>query len=98
MTSLKPSEPRYVSEGRRAQELLDRGRTAEAVAAFEAVLAGLGGERGYARAVVLERLGRALVVAGQPDQALVRQHEALEVAGRLAPSPAVRRLRCALRS
>ena len=98
MTSLKPSEPRYVSEGRRAQDLLDRGHTAEAVAAFEAVLAGLGSETGYGRAVVLERLGRALLLAGRHEQALERQHEALEVAGRLAPSVTVRRLRCALRS
>src|SRR5688500_16020409 len=98
MTGLKPSEPRYVTEGRRAQALLDEGRAADAVAAFEAVLQGLGGETGYGRAVVLERLGRSLLQAGDHAAALGRLHEALELAGRLAPSVGVRRLRCALRS
>jgi SagB-type dehydrogenase family enzyme len=98
MTSLRNAEPRYVAEGRRAQALLDQGRAAEAVAAFVAVLGGLEGEVGYGRAVVLERLGRALIQAGDHAAALVRLQEALELAGRLAPSIGVRRLRCALRS
>jgi SagB-type dehydrogenase family enzyme len=98
MTSLKPSEPRYVTQGRRGQELLDQGRIPEAVEAFEAVLRGLGDEAGYGRGVVLERLGRALLLAGNHDAALDRLRQALDVAGRLAPTDSVRRLRCTLRS
>ena len=98
MTGLTSHEPRYVAEGRRAQALLDGGRAADAVGAFEAVLQGLGGETGYGRAVVLERLGRALLQTGDHDRALARLHEGLEHAGRLAPSAGIRRLRCALRS
>src|SRR5215207_3663537 len=98
MTGLKPSEPRYVAEGRRAQALLEQGRAGEAVAAFQSVLDGLGDDAGYGRAVVLERLGRSLLQAGDHDRALERLHQALDLAGRLAPSGAVRRLRCALRS
>ena len=98
MTSLKPAEPWYVTEGRRGQQLLDQGRTAEAVETFEAVLGGLGDDAGYGRCVVLERLGRALLLAGHHDRALGRLREALDGAGRLAPSDNVRRLRCSLRS
>jgi SagB-type dehydrogenase family enzyme len=98
VTSLRPSEPWYVGQGRRGQELLEQGRISEATRVFEAVLAGLGGEVSYGRAVVLERLGRALLLAGVPERALRRLREALELAGRLAPTDAVRRLRCTLRS
>ncbi|HEX6105874.1 MAG TPA: tetratricopeptide repeat protein, partial [Gemmatimonadales bacterium] len=98
MTSLKPSEPWYVARGRRGQELLDQGRIPEAVETFAAVLESLGSEAGYGRAVVLERLGRALLLAGDHDGAFARLREALDVAGRIAPSDTVRRLRCTLRS
>ena len=98
MTSVASSEPWYVARGRRGQELLDQGRGREAVQAFQAVLADLGGEAGYGRAVLLERLGRALLLAGEHDAAHGRFREALELAGRLAPSDTVRRLRGALRS
>ena len=98
MLSLKTSEPWYVLKGRRGQELLEQGRLPEAIEAFEAALGGLGGDATYGRGVVLERLGRALLLAGDPAGALGRFRDALEVAGRLAPTDSVRRLRCSLRS
>jgi SagB-type dehydrogenase family enzyme len=98
MTSVRGSEPWYLAEGKQAQWLLEQGRSREAVQRFEAVLAGFGTEASYGRALILERLGRALLQVGRHDDAIGRIREALELAGRLAPTGTVQRLRCTLRS
>ena len=98
MTGLQPAEPAYVVAGRRGQDLLDRGKIPEAVAAFEAVLRDLGEDDGYGRALLLERLGRARLVGGDPESALASYRASLELAGHLSPTETVQRLRCAVRS
>ena len=98
MTSVRGSEPWYLAEGKEAQRLLEQGRSAEAVQRFESVLKGFGEEASYGRVVILERLGRALLLAGRQGDAIGRLRQALEVAGRLAPTSNVERLRCTLRS
>jgi SagB-type dehydrogenase family enzyme len=98
MTSVRGAEPWYLAEGKEAQRLLEEGRSAEAAERFKGVLAGFGEEASYGRVVMLERLGRALLLAGHPDEAIGRLHQGLDVAGRLAPSANVTRLRGTLRS
>src|SRR5881296_857673 len=46
-------EPWYVAEGKRGQQLLDHGQVGPATAVFDAILARLGAEPSYARAVIL---------------------------------------------
>jgi len=92
------SEPWYVAEGKRGQQLLDHGEVSQATAVFEAILARLGQQPSYGRAVVLGRLGRCLHVGGRPDLAVVRLREAMDVIGRLAPGDGVKGLRATLRS
>ncbi len=92
------SEPWYVAEGKRGQQLLDQGRMSQAREVFESVLARLGDAPSYGRAVILERLGRCIHLSGRPDLASTPLREALDVLGSLAPSDGVKRLRGALRS
>ena len=93
-----PSELWYVSEGKRGQQLLDQGDVGAAIAVFEAVLIRLGNAPSYGRAVILERLGRSLYLAAQPESAVGWLRDALEVAGKLPPSNGVKGLRGTLRS
>jgi SagB-type dehydrogenase family enzyme len=88
----------YVAEATRGQRLMDQGQLDEALAVFSGLLETLGDEPGYPRAVVLGRLAHCLHSKGEDAAALVRCREALEVAGRLAPSDGVRRLRGTVRS
>lgn len=96
--SAEGSPPWYVTEGQRGQQLLDQGQIAQATEVFEAILARLGETPSYSRAVMLGRLGRCFSVGGQPDHAVRRLRDALDVIGRLAPSDGVKRLRGTLRS
>jgi SagB-type dehydrogenase family enzyme len=91
-------EPWYVTEGKRGQQLLDRGDAEQAREVFSAILEQLGDAPNYGRAVILERLGRCLHVGGHPELALARFRDALTTLGRLAPSDGVRSLRGTLRS
>jgi SagB-type dehydrogenase family enzyme len=62
------------------------------------VLARLGEDPSYGRALILERLGRSLHLAARPKLAVARLRDALDVAGKLLPSDAVKSLRGTLRS
>jgi SagB-type dehydrogenase family enzyme len=66
---------------------------------FLATLARLGETPSYGRAVILERLGRCLHLAGRPDLAVVRFREAMGVTERLTtPGDGVKGLRGTLHS
>ncbi len=92
------SEPWYVAEGQRGQQLLDRGEAGKAKEIFEAILARLGDAPTYGRAVILERLGRCLQLDGRPELAPALFREALTVLGSLTQSDNVRSLRGTVRS
>jgi SagB-type dehydrogenase family enzyme len=88
----------YVADAERGQLLLDHGRLDQAMEVFEAILARLGDAPSYGTAVMLGRLGRCLYMGGQPDLAVRRVREAIDVIGKLAPSDGVKALRGTLRS
>lgn len=92
------AEPWHVVEGKRGQQLLDRGESRKAKEVFESILKRLDDAPSYARAVILERLGRCFHMDGQPQLSLSPFREALAVLGSLAPSDGVRSLRGTLRS
>src|SRR5262245_52881077 len=92
------SEAWYVAEGKRGQQLLDRGQVAQATKVFESILERLGDAPSYGLAVILGRLGRCFYMGGRPDLAVQRVREALNVLGGVAPSEGVKSLRGALRS
>jgi SagB-type dehydrogenase family enzyme len=88
----------HVAEGKRGEQLLESGDTRGAKAVFESILARLGDAPSYARAVVLERLGRCRHLDGHALLAIETLREALATLGRLQPSDGVRTLRGTVRS
>jgi SagB-type dehydrogenase family enzyme len=82
----------YVAEGERGEHLLTSGQVEKAAEVFGSLLARLGEDPGYARAVVLGRLARCLYMSGHNEQAMARLQEALGVVEELAPSDGLRAL------
>jgi len=92
------SEPWYVSEGQRGEQLLEQGRVEPARSVFENMLTRLGSSPSYTRAVVLGRLARCWQIAQRVDLAERYLREALGVTTALPPSNGVKALRGTLRS
>src|SRR5438132_4042979 len=92
------AQQRYVSEGKHGQHLLASGQAEKAAEVFVSLLARLGGDPSYARAVVLGRLARCFYMSGHNEQAMARLQEALGVIAELAPTEGLRALRGTLHS
>jgi SagB-type dehydrogenase family enzyme len=88
----------YVAEGEHGQRLLAAGQVEKAAEVFGSLLARLGEDPSYARAVVLGRLARCFYIGGRNEQAMAHLQEALGVIEELAPSDALRALRGTLHS
>jgi SagB-type dehydrogenase family enzyme len=88
----------YLAECSRAEQLLERGQTDQAVEAFTAILARLGEAPSFGRAVVLGRLGRCFYTDRRSQGALEHLRDAIGVAEKLGSSDAVKGLRAALHS
>ena len=87
------SDPWYLQECSRGEQLLLAGQASQAAEVFEAILVLLGDSARYERAVVLERLSHCFYQGGRPDLAAARLREALTITGRLGPSEGVQGLR-----
>lgn len=94
----KASEPWYVAEGQRGEQLLEQGQVEQARAVFEGMLARLGASPSYTRAVVLGRVARCWQMADRTDLAVRYLREALGVTAALPPSDGAKALRATLRS
>lgn len=94
----RASEPWYVAEGQRGEQLLAQGQVEPARAVFEDMLARLGSHATYTRAVVLGRVARCWQMADRIDVAVRYLREALGVTAVLPPSDGVKALRGTLRS
>src|SRR2546430_11224218 len=88
----------YLAECSRAEQMLERGQTDQAVEAFTAILARLGEAPSFGRAVVLGRLGRCFYTDRRSQGALEHLRDAIGVAEKLGSSDAVKGLRAALHS
>ncbi len=91
-SGMDSSQAWYLAECHRGERLLLGGQVGRASEVFEAILARLDAGPSYARAVILERLGRCFLLGGRPDLALAQLREALEITGTLAPGDGVRGL------
>src|SRR4029077_12918983 len=87
------SDPWYLQECSRGEQLLLAGQASQAAEVFEAILVLLGDSARYERAVVLERLSHCFHQGGRPDLAAARLREALTITGRLGPNEGVQGLR-----
>ena len=82
----------YVADAELGQSLLSRGRVDDARVVFQAILARLGGEQSYRRAVVTERLACCFVLSGRFKLALALFRQAMALNDSLPPSSSVRAL------
>ncbi len=87
----------FLVRSNQGEALYGAGRHAEAVAVFEAILAGLGtahdSELSFERCVTLSRLGRCFRAQGQAGQAAACHRQGLAVAAQLEQSEGVKRQR-----
>jgi len=83
----------FLAQSNQGERLLTTGRVGEALDCFAALLARLGEEPGYERAVTLAQLGRCLSADGRPDLAAARQREQIAVLDLLGETDQVRRQR-----
>jgi len=82
-------EPWYVTEGKRAEQLLAAGRVHEALAAFQSVLAAFGDTPSYGKALIQGRIGRCLHVDRRCGPAIAATRGAIGIAEALVPSQGV---------
>ncbi|MEZ5444485.1 MAG: SagB family peptide dehydrogenase [Gammaproteobacteria bacterium] len=82
-------EPWYVTEGKRAEQLLDAGRVHEALAAFQSILSAFGDTPSYGKAVIQGRVGRCLHVDRRYAPAIAATRGAIGIAEALVPSQGV---------
>ena len=87
-----------LAQANRGQQLLAAGRASEAAEIFADILAALGEQPSYNRALTLGHLGRCHLAAGHPDRAEAIYRQGIAVTEQLAPSDDVKRKRAALRT
>ncbi len=88
----------FLEDANRGQLLLEQGRGASAQEVFQAMLVRLGETPSYRRAVVLERLGRCVMMSGAPMQAGGLFQQAMDVTTALSATPGVQALQGVLQS
>src|SRR5271166_6326564 len=88
----------FFPRAERAQRLLNSGELKQARKDFEEILSRLGEEPSYARATVLERVGRCYLMGGTPLAAAEFFQRAMEVTETIAMSPGVKTLQGVLQS
>jgi len=88
----------YVAEGQHGQHLLASGQADRAADVFGSLLARLGEDPSYARAVVMGRLARCFYMSGHNEQAMARLQEALGAIAQLAPTEGLGALQGTLHS
>src|SRR5258706_8363984 len=76
----------YLAECSRAEQMLERGQTDQAVEAFTAILARLGEAPSFGRAVVLGRLGRCFYTDRRSPGAPQHLPDPISGAGKLGPT------------